>query len=380
MNCFSRPTRAQALAGVLWVTLAAHAFAAPGAHGPDGQHLDAPGGGGTGTGLARMPDGSANIPKSAQRQMEIRTSIARESQAAVTLELPGRVVLDPNASGSVQSVHGGRLEPGARGLPVPGQAVRKGEVMAYLRHHAEPFATGQQQSQLADLRAEKLIAEQRVKRLESLEGTVPRKEIESARVQLESLALKERSIGNSLSAREVLVAPVTGVVARTSAAVGKVFEPRDVLFEIVDPKRMLIEATTVDPSLSAKISAAHVANMPGVRLRIVGGARIFRDGVLTLVFSAASGAKEDLPLAVGQPITVLASTKEQVKGFVLPAEAVVRNAANQQVVWIKSGAERYIPQPVQFQSIDSSRVVVTSGLGADNRVVVRGASLISQIR
>ena len=46
-------------------------------------------------------------------------------------------------------------------------------------------------------------------------------------------------------------------------------------------------------------------------------------------------------------MTVVAHSKDRLKGFVLPAQAVVRNAANEPVVWIKSGAERYMPQPVQ---------------------------------
>jgi hypothetical protein len=59
---------------------------------------------------------------------------------------------------------------------------------------------------------------------------------------------------------------------------------------------------------------------------------------------------------------------------------VVRNPANEPVVWIKSGAERFIPQPVQLRPLDAATVVVTHGLGADNRVVVQGAALIAQIR
>jgi len=72
--------------------------------------------------------------------------------------------------------------------------------------------------------------------------------------------------------------------------------------------------------------------------------------------------------------------RERVSGFVLPAQAVVRNPANETVVWIKSGAERFIPQPVQFQPLDAQTVIVTRGLGAHNRVVVQGAALIAQIR
>ena len=79
-------------------------------------------------------------------------------------------------------------------------------------------------------------------------------------------------------------------------------------------------------------------------------------------------------------MTLVAALKERTKGYVLPAQAVVRNSANEPIVWIKSGAERYIPQPVQFRALDATTVVVTQGLGADNRVVVQGASLIAQIR
>ena len=365
------------MAAPLLLALALVAHAAPGAHGPNGEHLDATSAGAA-PGLARLPDGSVQVPKLAQRRMGVRTVIAPETQAAATIELPGRVIMDPNAGGRVQAVHGGTVEPGPRGLPVPGQRVRAGEVLAYLRHHAEPFAVASQQSQLAELRANRTIAEQRVKRLESLEGTVPRKEIEAARAELQGLAARERSIGSSLSRREPLVAPVNGVVARADAVRGQVVEERDVLFEVVDPTRVLVEATTADTSLVGRVGSATVASAPGVQLQLVGTARSLRDGVLPLTFRASGSFVT--ALAVGQPVTVVVQLREQVKGMVLPARAIVRNPANEPVVWIKSGAERFIPQPVQYRALDAEKVVVTQGLAADNRVVVQGASLIAQIR
>ncbi len=319
------------------------AFAGPGAHGPNGEHLDAPGAAVNASGLARLPDGSVNVPKPAQRRMAVRTVLAPESEAAATVELPGRVVMDPNASGRVQAVHGGRIEPGPRGLPVAGQPVKRGDVLAYVRHHAEPYALGAQQAQLAELRAQRQLAEQRLQRLESLEGTVPRKEIDAARTEAASLAERERSIGASLVAREALAAPVSGVIARADLVVGQVIEPRDVLFEVVDPVRMLVEATTPDATLATRVAGASL-------------------------------------IAIGQPVTVVAQSNERIKGVVLPAQAVVRNPSNEPIVWIKSGAERFIPMPVQFRPLDANTVVVTRGLGADNRVVVQGAPLIAQIR
>ena len=388
MNSLIQKTKATRMLHVLGLTAITcivsmfppTAVAAPGAHGPNGEHLDAPTAINA-SGLMRLPDGSVNVPMLAQRRLGIRTQLTPETQAAATIELSGRVVMDPNASGRVQAIHGGRIEAGPRGLPVAGQTVRQGEVLAYVAHHAEPYALANQQAQLAELRSGRELAAQRVQRLQSLEGTVPRKEIEAARAELQSLIAREKSIGASLAAREALLAPVSGVIARADATKGQVVEAREVLFEVIDPARVLVEATTADPSLPARTGQAHLQGVPGVKLQLIGAARSLRDGVLPMTFRAVpEQSGKALPLAVGQPVTVVASLTEQVKGFVLPAQAVVRNSANEPVVWIKSGAERYIPQPVQYRSLDAATVVVTQGLGADNRVVVQGAPLIAQIR
>ncbi|MNU09931.1 hypothetical protein D3C72_2567910 [compost metagenome] len=64
----------------------------------------------------------------------------------------------------------------------------------------------------------------------------------------------------------------------------------------------------------------------------------------------------------------------------MPSEAVVRNASNLPVVWIKSGTQRFIAQPVEARMLDAGTVVVVKGLSPENRVVVSGAALINQIR
>ena len=368
------------LAAVLVAALGT-AQAGPGAHGPNGEHLDAPAGTTPASGLARLPDGSVTIPKTAQRRMAIRTVLARTSEAAATLQLPARVVMDPNRSGRVQAAYGGRIEPGPRGLPVAGQAVRRGEVLAYVRYQAEPYAAANQQSQLSELRTQRQIAEQRLQRLESLEGTVPRKEIDAARTELAGLREREGSVGASLGQREALSAPVSGVIASVALVAGQVVQARELLFEVVDPAYMLVEASTPDATLATRIAGAQLAEVPGTRLQLQGAARALRDGLLPLTFTVQAGkAGAALPLAIGQPVQLIVQLKERVQGIVLPAQAVVRNPANEPVVWIKASAERYVPQPVQFQALDALTVVVTQGLGADNRVVVQGAPLIAQIR
>lgn len=359
---------------LLLVVAASATLAAPGAHGPDGEHLDAPSTP-QASGLGRLPDGSLNVPKSAQRRLAIRTLMAPETEAAATLELSGRVIAHPNVSGQVQSVHGGRIEAGPKGLPLPGQAVRRGELLAYVRHHADPYAAGSQQAQLAELRAQAAIAQQRLQRLEGLAGSVPRKEIEAARAEAQSLAERTRHIGASLSQREALLAPVSGVVARSTLSIGRVVESSELLVEVVDPSRLLVEATTADAGLAARIAGAQLQE--GAELHLIGAARALRDGVLPLSFALQA---KDTALALGQPVTVLVRLKDQRKGIVLPAESLVKSANGESVVWIKSRAERFIAQPVQARPLNAKTVLVTQGLAADNRVVVSGAPLLNQIR
>lgn len=361
---------------VLLALLSPLAQAGPGAHGPNGEHLDAPATANV-SGLARLPDGSVNVPKQAQRRMEIRTVMGHEGEHPLTAELNGRVAIDPNAGGRVQAPFAGRIEPGPNGLPMNGQRVEKGQVLVHVRPVASAIERGNQQAQLVDLRANRALAAQRVKRLESLEGTVPQKEIDAARAELASLSGREQAVSSSLGGNEAITAPASGVIATANVLNGQIVEGRDVLFEIVDPNRMIVEALTTDAALASRISNASLVGFSGVELSLLGAGRSLRDGALPLSFRAST---KDALLAVGQPVTVVVKLTEKVKGVVLPAEALVRSPANETIVWIKAGAERFIAQPVEARPLDANTIVVVKGLAPDNRVVVSGAALINQIR
>lgn len=375
--------RSLPLAALAAISLAAApaGLASPGAHGPNGEHLDAPGSATPTSGLGRLPDGSVNIPMLAQRRLGIRTQIISKSSAAASVRLPGYVIIDPDAGGYVQAAIGGRIRPGPAGFPVNGQAVKEGDILAYVEQFGDPYDAVNQRALLAEIRSSRELAEKELRRVQALRGTVSARQIDEARERLTSLKAREAEISQGIGAIEELRAPVSGVVAGTSAVNGKVVDPRDLLFEIIDPARLHIEAVTADATLIDNIAQASLDDVAGVSLRLLGAGRSLRDGVLPLTFAVtASGGSGIVPLAVGQPVTVIAQTKQTVEGFVVPAAAIVRSPANEPIVWIKSGAERYIPQPVQFQQLDAATVVVTAGLGDDNRVVIAGASLIAQIR
>lgn len=301
-------------------------------------------------GPKRLPDGSVFLPKPAQRQIGIRTLPVASGELFRAFELSGKVVMDPNAGGKVQAIVAGRVTPGPRGLPLPGQQVKKGEVLAYVTQEVG----GKSRS----------LAESRLSRLRELADTVPRKMIEEA----------EAAVAN-----EQLVAPVSGVVAAANVVSGQVVEARETLFEIVNPDRLLIEALAFDVNLASDISSASIAiGDQTVALRLLGVARSLREQALPITFRGEGSALAKL--AVGQSVKVFARTRSSLQGISAPAAALMKNPANQTIVWVKTAPERFEPRTVTFEPLDGVNVAITSGLKAGERVAVLGATLINQIR
>jgi biotin carboxyl carrier protein len=328
----------------------AFALSTPVAHAGEGNdHGDAPPAASS-NGPRRLPDGSVFLPKPTQRQIGIRTLPVEVGELPRGVELTGKVIMDPNAGGKVQAIVAGRVTPGPKGLPTPGQTVRKGEVLAYVT----PEVGGRSRS----------LAESRLRRLRELADTVPRKVIEEA----------EAAVAN-----EQLVAPVSGIIALTNVVSGQVVEPRETLFEVVNPERMLVEALAYDMTIANDVAAAFLAvGEQRLPLTLQGVARSLRDQALPLTFLGNGGALSTL--AVGQPVKVFVQSRSTVSGIRVPVVALMKNPANQTIVWVKTAPERFEPRLVTTEPLDGANVAVTSGLMSGDRVAVRAAALINQIR
>ncbi|MCB1967995.1 MAG: HlyD family secretion protein, partial [Candidatus Accumulibacter sp.] len=109
----------------------------------------------------RLPDGSLFVPKQLQRQIGLRTQPVRVGALAATVELNGQVVADPETGGRVQATFAGSVEPGPKGMPVPGREVARGEILAYLRPVSSAIERGNQKAQQAELAGQLAIADAR---------------------------------------------------------------------------------------------------------------------------------------------------------------------------------------------------------------------------
>ena len=330
-------------------------------------------------GPQRIADGSVFLPKPAQRQLNVRTLVVQTAELPRAFELNGRVLMDPNAGGKVQPINAGRIEPGPNGLPNAGQSVKKGEVLAYVVSAVAPLERATQMAKLAEIRASKVLAEKRLARLRELSDTVPRKEVESAESEVVSLTDRLTAVSAGLASKEALLAPVSGVIASAQVVAGQVIDARELIFEIVDPKRLRIEALAFDTTMASNIGSATLAiGDQRVTLSFIGAARSLREQALPLNFQVQS--PELLGLAVGQPVKVVVQSKQKTQGIPIPQSTLMKNAANQNVVWVKTAPEKFEPRTVTFEALDGARVTVTSGLKSGDRVATQGATLINQVR
>lgn len=330
-------------------------------------------------GPSRQPDGSVFLPKAAQRQLAVRTAVAKTQDLARTVELAGKVAMDPNAGGRVQSTTAGRVEPGPQGLPTVGQAVRKGETLAYVRPSTAPLERSVQAAQLAELRSSRALAERRLARLKSLSDTVPQKEIEAAEAELASLGARASAVNVGLTEREALVAPVSGVIASSNVVAGQVVDARELIYEVVDPQRLSIEALSFDPELGANVGGATLAvGSERVPLQFRGAGRTLREQALPLNFTANGAALSKL--AVGQPVKVYVQTRSKVQGIAVPAASLMKNPSNQTIVWVKTAPEKFEPRIVSVEPLDGVSVAITSGLKPGDRFATQGATLVNQVR
>lgn len=330
-------------------------------------------------GPQRLPDGSVFLPKPAQRQIGLRTLPVVAGELPRSIELAGKTVMDPNAGGKVQAMVAGRLEAGPRGFPNLGQRVRKGDVLAYVVPSSDSIERSNQAALLAELRAARDLAQKRLARLKELADTIPRKEIEAAESELASLAGRRAAVSGGLSNRDALIAPVSGVIASSNALAGQVVDARELVFEVVDPQRLRIEALAYDAELAADVASASIAvGRENVPLVFIGAAHSLREQALPLMFRVEGAAL--VRLAVGQPVKVFVQTRSKVQGVRVPAASLAKSPANQTIVWVKTAPERFEPRTITVEPLDGAYVAATSGLQAGDRVVTQGASLVNQVR
>lgn len=327
----------------------------------------------------RLSDGSLFVPKETQHLLTIRTVPAGESSAAKTVQLTGQVIADPNGFGRVQAPVNGRIEALEPGLPHVGQRVVKGQTLAVILPIIPTEDQNSYAGTIGELDTQILLAEQKLARISRIPGTIPQKDIDDTRTTVDGLRKRRASVRASQGEPQPLTAPITGVISMSTAVPGQLANARDVIFEIVDPAKMWVEAIAFDPRIVSEIVDASAVSTTGetFKLNFVGRSLTLRQQGTPVNFSIEAPSEI---LAIGRPMTVILKTASKRDGMILPQAAVVRGANGVSIMWTHVTAERFKPNVVKLQPLDGERVVVEGGLKDKDRVVIEGATLLNQIR
>jgi multidrug efflux pump subunit AcrA (membrane-fusion protein) len=299
-------------------------------------------------------------------------------QASPTASLTGRIIADPQSGGLVQSTTGGRILAPA-GLALIGQRVRAGQVLASIEPPLAAIDQADIARELADLDQQIALAANRAARVRRLDGVIPRREIEEAQIALAGLRSRRAGLGQARSAREVLTAPITGIIASVSVRVGQVVGAETALFEIIEPSRLFVEANIFDRRTISIGSRAVGRAADGTTFSL-----LFAGAGLADRGSAGQGqfrlVGSPPGLRVGEPVTLEVAAGGPVPGVVVPRAAVLTGESGLDSVFVKVAPERFVTRPVRTSPVDAERVVLLSGVRVGERVVTAGAGLLSQVR
>ncbi|KQT80820.1 HlyD family efflux transporter periplasmic adaptor subunit [Methylobacterium sp. Leaf466] len=328
----------------------------------------------------RLPDGSVFVPKPTQHLLGVETAMTESARFRRTVELPGRVIPDPDASGVVQSSIGGRIAPPPSGLfPRLGSPVRKGDVLALVAPPVQAIDVSDMRQRQGELDQQIAIVARRVDRFGRLAatGAVAQTQLDDARAELAGLRDRRAALDTARREPEALVAPVDGVVAQAAAVAGQMATPGAMVFQIVDPTRLWVEALSFDALTTAQDASAHLADGRSLALAYRGSGLSDRNQAIPVQFAVRG---DTAGLRIGQFVTVLAVTDAEQGGVALPRASVVRAGNGQDIVYEHTTAERFTARPVRVAPLDAARVLVAEGIGPGRRVVTLGAELLDQVR
>ncbi|MCZ8310011.1 MAG: efflux RND transporter periplasmic adaptor subunit [Magnetospirillum sp.] len=325
----------------------------------------------------RFADGAIFVPKTTQRILAIRTVFTEVRTFSGTVELPGRVISDPNAAGYVQASVAGRLAPPPGGFPRLGTRVTAGDVLALVQPAVGAADVTSQQQQSRELDQQISIVERRLERFRQLQSVIARSQLEDAELELQGLRARRANLERAQRQAERLVAPVSGVIAAVQAIAGQIAEPNAIIFQIVDPSRFWVEALSFEVHAINGSANGRLGDGRTLPLSYRGSGLAERNQAIPIQFSVEGAVGG---LRAGQLLTVLASTSDERTGIAVPRPSVIRGPNGQSIVYEHTNAERFLPREVRFESLDGSRLLIVSGIEAGKRIVTQGAELLNQIR
>lgn len=323
-----------------------------------------------------QPGAPIAMSKPTQFLLGIRTIKVEPQQAADTVRVVGRVIADPSGYARLQPSQPARVvfDP-AHPIPVPGQVVKRGQVLAVLEPTLSTLEKGDKRATLSRVDGEIAITERELARQETLGGLVPAKQVETTRIRLDQLRKERGQITGTALGRELLTAPVDGIVTDVHVVPGEVVVSDRVLVEVVDPSLLRVEAVIHDIGVSRRISGATAASKlvpdQSFPLKLLGVSPkidMIDQGVHAIFQAAAEQAGH---LSIGMPMDVYLETGATSVRTAVPRDAIAE-VGGRRAVFVRTAPETFEVRPVKVARTIGPLAEIAEGINPGDRVVTQG--------
>lgn len=338
-----------------------------------------------------------HVPKPTQFLLGIETARVVEVSVPRRLKTLGQVTIPTHRHADVHSLFQGLIQStDSFTVPVRGTYVEKGDTLALVEQVISAPETlsvitgiAKTESELNQSREEAQLARLELERVKKLGESVSGRrlaEAESAAViaeqKVKGLARALEEMRQAVSASQdnpriiAVKAPISGVIVASHVTPGENIEPQKLLFEIIDPSRVWVEAEVYEMDLAlfehAKraeiVSEAYPSERFIGKLSFMGQQLDPGSRTVKAVFEVDNPAGH---LRQGMFVTVYIETETQETGPMLP-EAGIVNVGGQKVVYVKVGPETFVGRVVEIKGFWGDKAMVSSGLNAGEIVVIQG--------
>jgi RND family efflux transporter MFP subunit len=377
----------------LQTTAAGHAHA----HGNEHEHADEQGEQGD-----DHAAGTIEFLKEQQWGVPFATETVSNGKLVAAIEVSGTIATPPAGSAEVGAPVAGRVVVPTSGLPAPGAAVKKGQLLVALSP-APSSPEDAARAGLAVAEAEARVAGataelERSRRLLS-DRAISAREVESAEREL-TVATEARQAARSAAAMFSnasagkgqgswrVVAPIDGTLVDIDVTPGATVAAGQRLFSIVDTRELWIrahvpeqDAARLRTDLDARFRIAgleawqdiHVAG-PRPNARVVTLGRTV-DPVSRTVEVIYALETPDPAMRVGGLVEVSVPAGDEIEGIVVPRSAVLDHEGRD-VVYVQVDGEHFEQRAVRKGPTAADRVAILNGLTLGERIVTRSAHLV----
>ena len=335
--------------------------------------------------------------KEQQWRMDFATAPVGERELSVLLKMSAEV--KPAGAGQVQisAPVAGRMTTAEKGVPLPGQKVTQGEVLAVIlplpsknrveldaefrMAKSEMEAAQRELERVQELYKDKIVARKRLEQAER-DAAVQRVRLESARSQLGLFEPSEpgKAPGEN-SQRFSLRSPISGTVVSTNMTPGALVEAGQNLLSVIDLDRVWIEGRLFELDIpkvrkferafftAAALSEPLILAQPNARLVNIGSVIDPATRSIPLILEVRNG---DGRLRIGLHGDLAIATGEKVHGPAIPLSAIIDDKGIS-VAFVQVEGETFERRELELGIKSDGHVEVKSGLKAGERVVTKGA-------